>query len=248
MAVVNNDMLNKKRGQAAMEFLMTYGWALLVVLIALGALAYFGLLNPGKALPDSCFLGPGLHCKEFKVDTTGIRMSVTNSLGKDIDEFVVTIGGSSFSETCVGQSGFARVKLLDTYFPKTGSSASDPPIDVFKNGQTLPITVVSPLVSSGGGTATGYFCGNDQIVLPSDRAGTAICCILINDYYSTSTIFCPDGFDDGSQSQGICKSSETIWLNALQGSKFERDLIIVYKTVGSAIYHKREGSVKTIVE
>jgi uncharacterized protein (UPF0333 family) len=31
----------QQRGQAAMEFLMTYGWAILVVLIAIGALAYF---------------------------------------------------------------------------------------------------------------------------------------------------------------------------------------------------------------
>ena len=28
-----------------MEFIMTYGWAILVVLIAVGGLAYFGVLN-----------------------------------------------------------------------------------------------------------------------------------------------------------------------------------------------------------
>jgi len=32
-------MVNQKKGQAAMEFLMTYGWAILVVLIVIGALA-----------------------------------------------------------------------------------------------------------------------------------------------------------------------------------------------------------------
>lgn len=35
-----------------MEFLMTYGWAILVVLAAIGALAYFGVLSPGKLLPE----------------------------------------------------------------------------------------------------------------------------------------------------------------------------------------------------
>lgn len=34
-----------KKGQNAMEFLMTYGWAILVMLIAVGALAYFGVLG-----------------------------------------------------------------------------------------------------------------------------------------------------------------------------------------------------------
>jgi uncharacterized protein (UPF0333 family) len=37
-----------RKGQAAMEFLMTYGWAILVVLAAIGALAYFGVLSPDK--------------------------------------------------------------------------------------------------------------------------------------------------------------------------------------------------------
>jgi len=43
-----------KRAQAAMEFLMTYGWAILVVLAAIGALAYFGVLSPGNLLPHKC--------------------------------------------------------------------------------------------------------------------------------------------------------------------------------------------------
>jgi hypothetical protein len=34
-----------KKSQAAMEFLMTYGWAILVVLVAIGVLAYFGVFN-----------------------------------------------------------------------------------------------------------------------------------------------------------------------------------------------------------
>ena len=41
-----------RKGQAAMEFLMTYGWAIIIVLAAIGALAYFGVLSPQKLLPD----------------------------------------------------------------------------------------------------------------------------------------------------------------------------------------------------
>jgi len=50
---------DSKRAQAAMEFLMTYGWALLVVLIVIGALAFFGLLNPNRFLPDKVEMGSG---------------------------------------------------------------------------------------------------------------------------------------------------------------------------------------------
>lgn len=37
-----------KRGTKLVEFLMTYGWAILVVICALGALAYFGVPNHSK--------------------------------------------------------------------------------------------------------------------------------------------------------------------------------------------------------
>ena len=60
-----------KKGQVAMEFLMTYGWAILVVLVAIGALAYFGVLSPGKFLPESCTIAPGYSCDDFKVSADG---------------------------------------------------------------------------------------------------------------------------------------------------------------------------------
>lgn len=36
------------KGQAALEFLTTYGWAFLVILVMIGALTYFGVLAPAK--------------------------------------------------------------------------------------------------------------------------------------------------------------------------------------------------------
>ncbi len=60
-----------KRGQAAMEFLMTYGWALLIVLVAIGALAYLGVLNPTRFTPDQCTVSPGFTCSNYKGDASG---------------------------------------------------------------------------------------------------------------------------------------------------------------------------------
>jgi hypothetical protein len=56
-----------KRAQAAMEFLMTYGWAILVVLVVIGALAYFGVLNPQNLLPDRCEMQQGFYCKDYVI-------------------------------------------------------------------------------------------------------------------------------------------------------------------------------------
>jgi len=71
-----------------MEFLMTYGWAILVVLIAIGALAYFGVLNPSRFLPASCTLMPGLSCDSFKVESGAnqVTLVVRNGLGDDLTD------------------------------------------------------------------------------------------------------------------------------------------------------------------
>lgn len=44
--------MKNKKSQLALEFLMNYGWAILVVIVAIGALAYFGVLNPEKFKPE----------------------------------------------------------------------------------------------------------------------------------------------------------------------------------------------------
>ncbi len=63
-------MKNKKAELDIIEFLLTYGWAILIVLIAIGALAYFGVLspedfnnkfNPYQNLSDKCMAYSNFH-------------------------------------------------------------------------------------------------------------------------------------------------------------------------------------------
>jgi len=76
--------MSSRKSQAALEFIMTYGWAILVVLVAIGALAYFGVLDPGKFLPAKCTLQSGIACVDHKATATTLVVSVRNSLGYDI--------------------------------------------------------------------------------------------------------------------------------------------------------------------
>ena len=73
-----------RKSQAALEFIMTYGWAILVVLVAIGALAYFGVLNPDQFLPSKCTFQPGIACLDFKATAVSVAVNVQNSLGRDI--------------------------------------------------------------------------------------------------------------------------------------------------------------------
>ena len=90
-----------KKAQAAMEFLMTYGWAILVVLLAIAALAYFGVLNPGRYLPSSCTLGTGLGCVEFKVDSVSnnVTLVIQNGMGQNLNSLNISIGGDCDGST-----------------------------------------------------------------------------------------------------------------------------------------------------
>ena len=89
-----------RKGQAAMEFLMTYGWAILVVLVAIGALAYFGVLSPDRFLPSRCTLPAGIACTDHDVSSTnGVNIVLRNSLGYSIDTIVVSVGGCSSALT-----------------------------------------------------------------------------------------------------------------------------------------------------
>ena len=70
--------------QAALEFIMTYGWAILVVLVAVGALAYFGVLKPDLFLPKRCSLPSGFACLDYKVEPFQVVLVLQNSLGNAI--------------------------------------------------------------------------------------------------------------------------------------------------------------------
>jgi len=86
-------MFNDKKGQAALEFLMTYGWAILAAVIVIGALAYFGVFSPGQYAPETCTLTAPLGCDEYNVQTTGPNLVIRNGRGESIDILNVNVEG-----------------------------------------------------------------------------------------------------------------------------------------------------------
>jgi len=89
-------MFEGRKSQAAMEFLMTYGWAMMVVLLALGALAYFGVLNPTNLLPERCTFPVGLQCADHSVDTTAneVHFRIINGKGSGVILYNLSITDS----------------------------------------------------------------------------------------------------------------------------------------------------------
>ena len=75
-----------KKGQSALEFIMTYGWALVVLLLVISSL-WFTFGGDKFFVNEKCMMGPGFLCKDFSVDEGSIQLKVLNSQGKNIDSF-----------------------------------------------------------------------------------------------------------------------------------------------------------------
>jgi len=95
-----------RKGQAAMEFLMTYGWAILVVIAAIAALAYFGVLDPARLLPERCQFPAGVDCIDKPaIDSAAstVTLALRNNIGFKMQVDAVTPTGA----TCTGNSQVA---------------------------------------------------------------------------------------------------------------------------------------------
>lgn len=79
--------MKNRKAQAALEFLMTYGWAFLVILVMIGALAYFGVLSPKNLMPEKCTTTTGFSCDEFQATagtSNNATMVLMNTIGTSI--------------------------------------------------------------------------------------------------------------------------------------------------------------------
>jgi hypothetical protein len=133
------------RGQAAMEYIVTYGWAFLVILVAIGALAYFGVINPSRWVADRCDLGTQLECVDYQLDSAGaINLYLRNNFGKDItiSEAVVRKDDGSLSNPTgfvsasilAGQTGQITIPNLDGYLKKGEKQQVVVQVQFFKTG------------------------------------------------------------------------------------------------------------------
>ena len=89
-----------RKSQAALEFLTTYAWAFLVILIMIGALAYFGILNPSSLLPERCNFGTEIGCNDYKLDATNskLKLKIVNNVGDAISITKITTTSEGVNE------------------------------------------------------------------------------------------------------------------------------------------------------
>jgi hypothetical protein len=127
------------KAQSAMEYLMTYGWAILVIAVVLGTLYSLGIFNPSnfapKAQPGSCQVfrpsGPG----------TSYDANLEGECSGELPQYIAIFTGSNY--------------VLDS----SPNMPTSPPISI--------TAWVYPMQSQGGGIVGwgGTGCGGDTYAL-----------------------------------------------------------------------------------
>ena len=131
-------MFGKKfKAQSAMEYLMTYGWAILIIAVVLGALFALGVFNSTSLIGTSCVALSGYYC--------------TNPV----------LIGNTLTLT-VGQATGTSYTTATAYIVPSGSTFSTPPsypsnsIGPLNSGQTASITVSLPSLGASPALGTAF--------------------------------------------------------------------------------------------
>ena len=135
---------------------MTYGWAILVALVVLGALIYFGVFSIKN--PEFCQMSPGMLCTKSYLSANNSRLSLTlyNSFSQDMT--IVAI-------SCTKRADAAQTCTAER------CGANYPPGVVIRKGNSNTFNITCEDESGdltfiagegyGGGINVRYYFGND---------------------------------------------------------------------------------------
>ncbi|MCL4371883.1 hypothetical protein M1373_01020 [Candidatus Marsarchaeota archaeon] len=90
------------RAQSAMEYLLTYGWAIILIVVFLGAMFYIGLFNPGRLVSTTCFANSGFLCSSPNAYGTTFSATIGQATGNDWNNVIVCFVPSnvSYPDSC----------------------------------------------------------------------------------------------------------------------------------------------------
>ena len=145
MKLKGGNMRTNRKGQAAMEFLMTYGWAILAAIVVIAVLAIY--FRPSTLVSGSTFVTAPFYALASAVSTTTVQLEIKNNGGETYTttDFDISIK-SPTGETCIGNAagvgslsaGNTQVLSIDGCSLEAGASFNaDVTITYIKTGSSL---------------------------------------------------------------------------------------------------------------
>ncbi|MDE1857215.1 MAG: hypothetical protein KGH98_04005 [Candidatus Micrarchaeota archaeon] len=114
-----------------MEYLMTYGWAILVIAVVLGALYSLGVFGRGNFITGTCLSNPGFFCSKPLLNTTGaLNLTFGQLSGSTI--ILTSVGCSNTTSQPSQMAGLNSIVLV--------------------SGESVPLVAHCPIPSNTIGT------------------------------------------------------------------------------------------------
>jgi hypothetical protein len=123
-----------KKAQSAMEYLMTYGWAILIVIIVAAALFALGVFNPATYTQSTAtgFTGFQIPSGGWQFTSGGVlTLQLKNMAGANINitsiqaTYAGTVGTNATASNAIGPgSAYTEIVTVAGVTPATGSSYS----------------------------------------------------------------------------------------------------------------------------
>ncbi|MDE1856458.1 MAG: DUF2341 domain-containing protein [Candidatus Micrarchaeota archaeon] len=120
------------KAQSAMEYLMTYGWAILIMAVVLVSLFSLGIFNKGSVITSACLANPGFFCSRPLLNTTG-ALNIT----------VGQLSGSTITLTSIGCSNSTAPPIQTTGLNSI----------VLVSGESVPLVLNCPITANTVGTS-----------------------------------------------------------------------------------------------
>ena len=150
--------MNKMKAQTAMEYLMTYGWAILIVIIVGAALYALGIFNPSTYSQSTAtgFQGFQVPSGGWQFTSSGqLTLMVKNMAGSNINITSVqaTYSGTTATNSSIGMTSFAPGSQFTIVITGLGSPSAG-------SAYSIPVTISYTNLDTGlsftsSGTVTG---------------------------------------------------------------------------------------------
>ncbi|MEM4256976.1 MAG: hypothetical protein QXS90_00265 [Candidatus Diapherotrites archaeon] len=114
--------LKRMKGQSALEYLMTYGWALIVIVVVIAALV---VLVPKPA--PSCTGFQKLTITNQNLTTTGLQITVLNQTGRSLTnvDFNANFGTQGTASSTGNTFSVGETKTISFNTPLSGQVKAD---------------------------------------------------------------------------------------------------------------------------
>lgn len=150
---MNEVHANANRAQAAIDFMVSYGFAILVIAIAVYVVLQLGIYEPGLT-PQSCTASPGFACTSYDLSQNGILdIELAQALGGTLNVTgAACASGASGTGNgpAYGNANVVKYGSKPQYYPDASMANG-----IMAYGDTL-FTVRIYCYNSGGVTGPSY--------------------------------------------------------------------------------------------